>query len=241
MMNEIRILKTEALRDFEDNFSIYRKDSNKIQNIMLEQSVGSGIYFKKPNLDSKSDFNSAKVLFKSLNKLNTVMASDERLWVYLFYTVFNDYRIKRLQVQYPKEQPDDKKLKSNTLFTGNNNDKVRAKFLNYLSRLWWAGYFTDGEEELLHLLTDSDFSGKMTGYFSSTLTSVKSIRIGTLRAIVELQEILQSQDIKYKTRDLLIRSNQYLNAMSSAVVLDIYSEKEIKDLVLSHLSSKYKI
>lgn len=255
MKTEIKILKTDAVRKLEDEFSLYRKDPNKLQRLMEQQSVSSGIYFEKPELDPNSDFNSSKKLYASLKGLNTVRASDERLWIYLFHTVFNDYRIERLNIQYPKRQPDDKKLKSNTLFTGNNNDKIRAKFLNYLSRLWWAGYFSDGSDEVLHLLTDVDLSGIMTAYFSSTLTSVKSIRMGTLEAIIGFREMLGFDEEVIKetimkidnayaghgVRNLLIESNRYLNTVSSAVVLDIYSEKEIREMVLSHLKKEYEL
>jgi len=254
-MTEIRILKTDAVRKLEDEFSNYRKDPAKLQRLMDQQSVSGAMSFEVPELDSNSDFESAKRLYAALKNLTTVMASDERLWIYLFHTVFNEYRIERLKVQYPKGAPEDSKIMSNTLFTGNRNDKIRSKFLNYLSRLWWAGYFTDGSDKALHLLTDIDFSGLMTSYFSSTLTSVDAIRKGTFKAVIDFRELLNSdnEDIKIVikkidknyfgngVRNLLIESNRYLNTVSSAVVLDIYSEEEISDMVLTHLMKHYDI
>lgn len=252
-MAEIKILKKSAVEKFEDDFSSYRKDQDKLQRLMDQQSVGTGIYFEKKKLDPNDDFISSKLVYQSLKNINTVMASDERLWIYLFHTEYNEYRKERISIQYHGKEPDDKKLMSNTLFTGNNNDKIRAKFLNYLSRLWWAGYFTDGVDEYLHLLTDIDFSGIMTSYFASTLTSVKEIRMGTFDAIIDFQKLLdfdndiikkvvKEVDGKYAghgVRNLLVESNRYLNIVSSGVVLDLYSEKEIEDMVLNHLKEKY--
>ncbi|MGG7601129.1 DUF6339 family protein [Weissella cibaria] len=252
-MAKVKLLKAEAVLEMEDNFLDYYNNPESLEVFMKENSVETGIDFEVPSLNPHDDFESAKALYKSLQMLTTVQAADERLWIYLFHTEFNDYRIQRLEYQYSNKEQKEKTLKSNTLFTGNNNDKIRAKFLNYLSRLWWAGYFSDSSEERLKLITQVDFSGIMTSYFSSTLTSLPEVRQGTLSAVnrfvsdaeddVDLKQIISRVDPNFYgrgIRNLLIEANRYLNRKSSAVILDVYSKFEIADMVYRDLNERYK-
>lgn len=251
-MAELKILKAEAVLELEDNFIKYYNGAAELEKFMDNNSVSTGITFDAPQLNPFDDFESSKKLYAALSMLTTVQAADERLWIYLFHTVFNDYRIKRLEYQYPKKQPGEKALKSNTLFTGNNNDKIRAKFLNYLSRLWWAGYFSDGSDERLRMITQNDFPGIMTSYFASTLTSLPAIRQGVFDAVSkfisrfenqeELKETIKAIDSHYYgdgIRNLLVESNRFLNRKSSAVILDVYTRQEIFEMVYEDLINRY--
>lgn len=253
MSIEIKLLKTSAVRELEDNFSIYRKNGDQLQELIKSNSIGTNIFFELPEMPADDDYLSAKNLYSALRVLTTVQASDERIWIYLFYGVFDDYRRDRLKIRYPKIMPDDKKLMSNTLFTGNNNDKIRAKFLNYLSRLWWAGYFLEEDDEALLTITKKDFAGIMTGYFSSTFTSLATVRYGTMRAVKQFIKEVDSSDSNlpdiirnknqqvygYGVRNLLLEANKFLNRLSSATIVDVFSREEIYKLVFDHLKTYY--
>lgn len=252
---EVKLLKTKSVRELEDHFSTYRKDQEKLTELINENAVETGIFFEVPTLYAADDYTSSKNLYAALKELTTVQASDERIWIYLFYTVFDDYRRERLHIQYGTRQPTDTELKSNTLFTGNNNDKIRAKFLNYLSRLWWAGYFYKDDDEALKTFTKQDLSARMTSYFSTTLTSLEAIRYGTMDAIKEFIEKVAASKTNLKTlmkktdsiyrgegvTTLLTVSNKYLNRSSSAVILDVFSRDEIHQRVYDYLMNYYQV
>lgn len=246
---EIKLLKSKAVLELENNFEKFQNSSDALKKFVEENSEGTKLEFTIPNMYPENDFESARNLFNSLKMLTTVQASDERIWIYLFYSVFNEYRIERLKKQYPSKEPNLKTIMSNTLFTGNNNDKIRAKFLNYLSRLWWIGYFFQEDEKSLELVTKKDFAGIMTSYFSTTFTSLKSVRYGTLDAVKKF--IVDNPDFKavIKTidgtcyglgiRNLLVESNRFINRLSSAIIVDIYNKNEISDLVYQNLIKHY--
>lgn len=240
-MQKIFYLSQDFVTDFSMNIDSYRelyKKSNQeeLQKLFEENSFDSGLEFDVPELITSGDVNesdmqNAELLYDSLHFLTLEQASDERLWLSLFHTVFIDF----LRFRVGDEDLENGKFKhTSVLFTGSNNDKTRAKLVNYLSRLWWTGYYTkkDGNYDLLPIVAESDLSGILISFFSSTFTSNLDLTHGALRAI---KDYYQMNNGKIRRRLLFNETSTYLNAVSSSRFLDMLSEDDIYDIVYEYL------
>nr|WP_263848932.1 DUF6339 family protein [Limosilactobacillus equigenerosi] len=168
------------------------RKKEELINLFNENSFVSSIEAELPKLDfsedvGESDTINAQRLYEALKHLTPHEAADERLWIYLFHVNYYDF----LRYRVPKTRANDletgKFNNSAVLFTGNNERKGRGKTINYLSRLWWAGYFAciDGNYDLLPLITKSDFSSNMILLFGGSRQFANNLTLshGYLKAM----------------------------------------------------------
>ena len=245
---EIKYVRQEFIDDLEHNFNHYKhlyKKENKteLQKLFDEQSFTTKLTFEKPDLIligkyDDTDYKNAELLYESLKHLTLVQAADQRLWIYLFHTVFYDF----MQYRIGESLETGEFSHTAVLFTGNNNDKIRAKLINYLSRLWWLAYLTqnDGNYDLTKFFASNDFSGKFIPMYSRNFNNNLNLSRGVISGIKEIVDQKLILDTKYKrTRYLFDECNKYFNRLSSRTFLDIYTQEEFKEITINHLVQKF--
>lgn len=238
------MMSSDKIIEYEDNFDekkpLYKSENEKQLKADIEGTlIKTGLSFEMPTLNfnenyNVSDYENVKKIHSALKHLSLVQASDERLWIGLVHTDFLPF----IRYRIGAEKINSGDFSRNAvLFTGSNNDKNRAKIINYLSRLWWAGYYTydeaSGEYPLLDVIAESDLSGIMTSVFSSTFTSNLAVTHGMLSAVKKYHFAHEG-----RIRKPLNAATQYINALSSTTMIDVFDETEIESLVTKYLKDK---
>lgn len=184
----------------------------------------------------KADVQNAITLYSAMKNISDTQATDERLWSGLCHGEFWDYLGKRWNAQSSVS------LKKEDLlvhyFFAHN--KKRSLITNTLSKLWWLGRLTYDNNrpdpfELTHYF-ENDFSTKTLMIFSSNFMSNKSIAIGLLSALSDLEKENFSFSDRSK-RDVFYEAVRYLNILGGTVILDMLSPEEIKAKVINHLKT----
>lgn len=247
---KLKYITTDFADELSTNFDQYRQyyqleKKEELINLFNENSFVSSIEAELPKLDfsedvGESDTINAQRLYEALKHLTPHEAADERLWIYLFHVNYYDF----LRYRVPKTRANDletgKFNNSAVLFTGNNERKGRGKTINYLSRLWWAGYFayTDGNYDLLPLITKSDFSSNMILLFGGSRQFANNLTLahGYLKA---MKAFFDNYDHPNRNREYYEEGMQYLSLRSSSEMLDMFDESEIETMVYNHLVDIY--
>ena len=247
----LKYITSEFADELSNNFETYRSyyqlsQKDELQNLFEENSFNSSIEVELPELDFSDDVGysdtvNAQRLHQALKTLTPREASDERLWIHLFHTTYYDFLRYRVSKTNGYDLETGKFGSSAVLFTGNNKDRRgRAKNINYLSRLWWAGYFTceNGNYNLLPLVTENDFSNNMTLLFGGSRQFSNNLTLihGYLKAI---KHFFETNSHPKRNRIYYEEGMQYLSLRSSSVMLDMFSEEEIEAMVYNRLVSTF--
>ena len=169
-----------------------------------------------------------------MRNISDTQATDERLWSGLCHGDFWEYLSKRWNTG------NNTTLKKDDIMTRYffAHNKRRSLFTNTLSKLWWLGRLTYDQQradpfELTHYF-ENDFSTKMLMIFSSNFMSSQNVALGLLSALYELEKegfVLKGR-IK---REVYYEATRYLNVLGGTMILDYFTQDEIKDRVLNHL------
>lgn len=90
---------------------------------------------------------------------------------------------------------------------------------------------------MLDALGSEDFSTKITDiFYSYTFTSNFTIISGIVKGWKELKD----RGYKLPTRTYLRPTLQHINALGGGVLLDIYTEKEIKKIMVDYVTMLYE-
>ncbi|MGE7921375.1 DUF6339 family protein [Viridibacillus sp. NPDC093762] len=248
-MMKLQFISEDALQDLRLNFNdnvqhYYQLDKEWFQNYLSEPGrlIESKIDFVMPQfyLDEDylvSDGQNVKIVYEALKHLTISQATQERLWVglahqqlrdFMFYRIAKDAKIKK-----------DQQIKSAMFFEWGHK---RSLFVHKLSRLWWTGYMTYDEENkdnpywLTDFFCEADFSARAVLFFSSNFNSNDVIRKGVLKALIQLKQ----EGIEIK-RDHFVEACRYFNVVGGATILDLLSEKEIKEMALTRLRKVFTL
>lgn len=248
-MMKLQFLSEETLLDLRTNYGAYKeyyytRDDEWFTRYFQEEGrlITSAIEVTLPVLNMDPDYvvsdrENVKIMYDALNMLTLSQATQERLWSGLAHTYFRDYMYYRISKELVNKN--DTTINSKLFF---KNGTKRSLFVHGLARLWWVGYATYDEENtenpywLTDFFTEKDFSARATIFFSSNLTMNKDITRGILSALVQLQE--EGVDIK---RDHLVQAVKYFNVIGGAMILDMLTREEVKEMTLAHLLKLFEI
>lgn len=142
-MKKLRVIKSFYLRNLFDevssNINWYMgidKSSIIDNNAILETPID--VPDIPPLLSGKKedDFYNAVKIYDYLSNIDSTMASDARLWVYLSHVTFKDYVISRWPIN---DKSDINRVRDRWLLA---SDSARGLRRNAISRLWWMVYLT---------------------------------------------------------------------------------------------------
>ncbi len=187
------------------------------------------------------DVNNTIALYNSMRSLTDAQATDERLWSGMCHCDFWDYLKKRWNENKTHEKSENEKLIKNRFFFGQY--QKRSLITNSLAKLWWVGRLTYDESrpdpfELTKYLS-SDYATKTLVIFSNNYMGNKTIAIGLISALKELDdEEFKIDGMTY--RDLYTKATKYLNVLGGTYVLDYFSSEEIKEKIIKYIKSLKK-
>ena len=240
---KLKIIAEDTLQDLRVNYEAYsnyyyERNGNWFDSYFSEEGrvLEINIDFDMPEFNydddySISDKENVKIVYKALQHLTVIQATQERLWAGMAHLQFRDFSFYRLR----NELDEKKDLRINTALFFKRGNK-RSLFVHILARLWWVGYMTydEANEENPFWLTDffceKDFSARCTVFFSSNFTSNRDITIGILRALIKMKE--NGVTIR---RDHFVQATKYLNVVGGAMVLDVLDAEEVEEMVCRHL------
>ena len=233
------------LTEFKVNFDKYillykNKDKEGLDRLFGTSNVKEGnLNFKyTPLKTSKNSENpekyNIKIVYESLKELTPVQAVQEKLWVAMYNTYYQDHLFDYIDT-IKEGKNFEKRLKGSIVYTWGAN---RSKIVQNVARMWWLGYYLYDEEnkkdpyELLNFYTDTmDIVGKSTVFFSSNLTNNKNLTLGILEG---LRELVDHGTIDNK-REYYNQINKYFNLIGGVKLLDFMSRSEAKDETIRYL------
>lgn len=183
------------------------------------------------------ELENCKILYEHLKNLSQSNASDERLWAGLCNGVF--YKYVRNRWKYPSLVQKDPKSDASAIisrffFSGGTRSGL---FRNTLAKCWWVGQATyDGENSDKWHMLDSigydDFSTKVSDIlYSNTFAANKNI----MRGICKGLDFYRKNGVHLIVKDHIRPTMQYLNALGGTVLLDMYSDEEIANEVITRI------
>lgn len=245
-MNKIKYCTDDFLEEYRTNFDRYfelyeKKDKEGLDAIFNnpENIKESDLEFEyKPLVLASESENperdNIKIVFNSLKDLEIKHAMQEKLWVAMYNTYYQDHifdyidQTKHYKLFYSK-------LRGSLIFY---RGRKRSQIIHNLSRFWWLGYYLYDEENkenpywLLDFYTSTgDIIGRSTMFFSSSLTNNKDLRLGIVEGIKELTEAREIVFDRYH----YINTNRYLNLIGSVKILDLMSREEAKKLTKEYI------
>lgn len=245
---KLKYCTEDFLNEFKANFDSYiplylNRDKEALNNVFNDSVVlESNIEFDYQELICEGDYKetdieNAKIIYGSLKNLNPVEASQEKIWVSLLNTVYQDFLFYRLESEI--ESSNVTRLKSATVFT---QGEPRSLIVQILSRLWWLGYYTTDEKrenpyELMEFFGKTDLSGKMITFFSSVMINNENIRLGILSGIKKLYDA----DLIPYNRKQFLAATMYFNLIGGVKILDMLSFDEVEEITIDLLKEKNNI
>lgn len=252
---KIYFMKQPALDHFKTNMDrLYVNYFQKEDNSWMEEEFGEDPFvllkdvpgFELASLSDGSsageiDVENCKRVYEALKDLSESQASDERLWAGLCNGTFYKYMRKRYGYStsgLKDKEKDATGIISRFFFSGGR----RAGFYrNGLAKCWWTGRVTYDKSnminhfEMLDILGPSDISTKVSDIlYSNTFSSNPDI----LRGICDALKYYNDNGTKLLVRDHIRPAIQYLNAVGGAILLDVLSSDEIKDIVIEKIEEK---
>ena len=196
-----------------------------------------------PITDKKGelDLENCKILYSNLLNISASQAGDERLWAGLCNSTFYGYC--RARWGYPTKkqktpEADASAIISRFFFAGTK----RAPFYrNTLAKYWWIGHATYQKNErnrfaLLDALGSDDFSSKISDlFYSYSFSSNPTI----IKGICSAWKVFRDRGIKLPVREYFRPAIQYLNALGGGVLLDVYTDEEIKNIFFDYIQQLY--
>ena len=176
------------------------------------------------------------------DKLSLKAAGNEKLWTGMAHTYFWDY-IQYRHANDIRSGQEDKIRKSFLWNSQKSGGTRRAREVNCLSRLWWAGYYTyDEENEDRYYLTDFYFGKALPSRLlllaSRHFTANKEVCIGILRS---LKKRYDSGDKDCLERYHVETALTYLNGIGGMTSLDFLSQSEIGALIDKRMNQVYGV
>lgn len=233
------------LMEFKVNFDRYiplykNKDKEKLDRLFSIRNVKEGnLDFEYIPLKASKDSENPekyniKIVYESLKQLTPAQAVQEKLWVAMYNTYYQDHLFDYID-SIKKGKNFEKRLKSSIVYTWGVN---RSKIVQNVARMWWLGYYLYDEENkkdpyaLLDFYTSTtDIVGKSTVFFSSNFTNNKDLTLGILEGLKELVD----QGIIYNKREYYNQINKYFNLIGGVRLLDFMSRAEAKDETIKYL------
>ncbi|WP_235848392.1 DUF6339 family protein [Litchfieldia alkalitelluris] len=246
---KLKFISDETLTDLRTNYEEYKtyyhnQDHTWFDNYFKEKGrvFESTVDFDMPVFDLSEEFaisdkENVKVIYEALKHLTVTQATQERLWAGLAHLQFRDYAFYRMKKEI--EEKNDKRINTSIFFKNGNK---RSLFVHILARLWWVGYMTYDESNesnpywLTEFFCSKDFSARCVVFFSSNLTSNKTITTGILRSIIKLD----AKGIAVK-RDHFVQATKYLNVVGGAMILDMLSTDEVEKMVDKYLAKYFNL
>lgn len=241
----IKYCTDEFLNEFKANFDKYidlyrNKDKVELDKLFNEKNVKEGnLQFEYISLKTKKNSENPereniRIVYESLKELTPVQAVQEKLWVAMYNTYYQDHLFDYIDSIKESKNFEDR-LKSSIVYTWGIN---RSKIVQNLARMWWLGYHLYDEEnkqdpyELLNFYTNTtDIVGKSTVFFSSNLTNNKNLTLGILEGIRELVD----EGIIDNKREYYTQINKYFNLIGGVRILDFMSREEAKNETIKYL------
>ena len=194
------------------------------------------------NKKGEIELENCRILFSKLINISESQASDERLWAGLCNGTFYEYVRRRWNydnLELRDEKKDSEPILSRFFFKGGVS---AGKYRNTLSKCWWVGHSVYQYKEkdkfaLLDALGAEDFSTKVIDiFYSYPFSSNFTILSGIIKGWKELND----KGYKLPTRTYLRPTMQYINALGGGVLLDIYTEEEIKKIMVDYIKLLYE-
>lgn len=196
-----------------------------------------------PITDKKGelDLENCKILYSKLINISASQAGDERLWAGLCNSTFYGYCRLRWGYQTKKQkspEADASAIISRFFFAGT---KRTPFYRNTLAKYWWIGHATYQEHatnrfELLDALGPDDLSSKVSDlFYSYSFSSNPTI----IKGICKAWKIFSDRGIKLSVREYFRPALQYLNALGGGVLLDVFTDEEIKDIFFDYIQQLY--
>ena len=207
---KVYYMKQKALdslqKDISDNLEKYHSSSRWIDQYFIDKDAPK-YYFETgievPDYDliiggPETDFQNAKIVFEAFNgKLNSVQASDLRLWAYLAHVQHWDYMHCRWKIDVPDEEdePDDGKKSPRDKVL----DRIKARYFfgasrgkafvrQGIARLYWSAYLTYDESNPNPYEFTEFFFSKQDIFTSITERSYARNKTLVLAALKELKK-----------------------------------------------------
>lgn len=241
----IKYCTDEFLQAFKVNFDKYiyiykNKDKSELDKLFNNKYVKEGniefdyVPLKTSENSRNPEKENIKIIYESLKELTPVQAIQEKLWVAMYNTYYQDHIFDYVD-SIVGNKNFEKRLKSSIIYTWGPN---RSKIVQNIARMWWLGYYLYDEEneqnpyELLDFYTNStDIVGKSTVFFSSNLTNNSNLTLGILDGI---RELIEAEIIENK-RTYYTEINKYFNLVGGVRMLDFMSREEVKEETIDYL------
>ena len=146
---KIKYCTDDFLEDFKTNFDRYRlfyRNKNKAELDSIFQDTDNirdgNIEFEyTPLQTSKTSENperdNIKIIYESLKDLEPSQAIQEKLWVAMYNTYYQEHLFDYIDMNKAHKQLDTK-IKSSIVFTQGNK---RSLIIQNIARMWWLGYY----------------------------------------------------------------------------------------------------
>jgi len=191
--------------------------------------VSENIELIMPDADGHHDLENSKLIFECYKYMNTVYASDIRIWTYLSHRTFWKY----MKLRSPIEEQSEENRVSYIL----NHWFIQSLNPTYLLRhdistLWWCAYMTyDQERDNPYVLTEELFT--MLDYTRHLLPGTQGRNKHFLQALLEFvseNSKLFSSHKEDKVRFLMRK----MNFIAGYKILPTFTKYEIKEMLNSH-------
>lgn len=254
---KIYFMKRAAIDFFKNNIGrLYVNYYMKEDNSWMEEEFGENPFVPfmdisefemAPLLDDMTageiDFLNCKIVYKNLKILSESQASDERLWAGLCNGTFYKYVRQRHGYNVSglkNKETDASGILSRFFFSGGTRSGF---YRNTISKCWWVGRATYDKNnmtnhfEMLDSIGANDLSTKISDiFYSNTFASNPII----LKGICDALRFFNDRGIRLSVHDNIRPALQYLNAVGGAMLLDVLSSAEIKDIMVKRLSEILK-
>ena len=187
---------------------------------------------ERPN---STDAQNAQIVYEAMQNLTDSQASEENLWAAYTLILQRDYMIWRWK---PASKAS---VKSHFLF---GHGAHRSLFRNGMSRLWWIARITkdtrlpDPYALTKYVCSHADI---IQSILEQPVFQSPSMMRGTIRAMYDLDMLDQRENEQGMYPDAkrgvhiekiaIQKTGQFMNMKAGTYLLDIYSEKEIHDMV----------
>ena len=207
------------INDFFKETEPFKKTKYTMENFELDMSAEDPIM---------TDFNNAKLLHENLKHLPDSVLCDERLWVGLCFSKFNNY----MKYRWNPE----KMINLQTRWFIAHGQK-RGLFFNGIARLFWfAKYTYDERLENPYEITEFCFNNVdiLIQIVYRTYSNSKNIRMALFKAYKRFQE-----DGGSTGKKLLYNILKYVSFLGGAYILDAFTEEELQEKIYDKLIQLY--
>ena len=239
-------LSQEAINDIKANFSKYKKHfQDETNDWFISEFKKNGwlqdseIHCDQISLNYDEDFNisdrkNVEILYSAMRNVSPALAADERLWAGLLFGELWEFAKYRRAAELASGSEQDIK---NTFFYMHGTK--RSCFVNFCSRLWWAGYLlcepaSEDYSAALDLVCGRAFASNMLLLSSSNMTSNRHVLHGVLDCLLYRQA--HGDTIG---RYHFVNTFKYLNSLDGIMPLDNLSRAEVAQLANRQLNKDF--